>query len=122
MMLKKLAVLTFVLGIVAIILITAGCSTPAAVPTTTGNLQITVTDTDNNPLAGAKVVSLIQPEGQTKLDGLITASSNTVTFSGIKIGQYQISVSQFNYQGVIINTNIVAGQTTSITAKLVKMP
>jgi hypothetical protein len=122
MLFKKAVIFVVVLSVLMVFTLMAGCSQPAPAPVTTGNLQITVTDTDNNPLSGTKVVSQIQPEGQAKLDGLITASSNTVTFSKIKIGQYQISVSQFNYQGVIINTNVVLGQTTSITAKLVKNP
>jgi hypothetical protein len=119
---RKLALICLVLILTAALVFPIGCSKPTPIPTTTGNLQVNITDINNNPLNGAKVVSTAQPEGQTALNGITTDAGNTVTFSNVKIGQYSISINQFNYQGVIINTNVVAGQTTTISAKLVKNP
>lgn len=66
---------------------------------------------------GAKVVSNTQPEGQLKVTG-ITEASGTVTFNGIKAGEYQFYITRFDYLQEEVEITVVAGQTTVITVKL----
>lgn len=91
-------------------------------PTTTsaisgGNLLVTVTDSSNRPLGGAKVVSEEQPAGQLKVTGL-TNSSGTVTFNNIKSGNYRFYINRFDYVQDEMSVAVTAGQTAEKTVYL----
>jgi hypothetical protein len=91
---------------------------PAAITSpTSGNLQIKVTDLTDSPLAGAKVVSEEQPEGQLKVTGG-TDSSGIVIFQDIKPGKYRLYVNRFDYIQTDIMVTVTGGQTTSATVNL----
>ena len=85
----------------------------------TADLKIMVQGPDG-PLSGAKVVSNAQPEGQLKLTG-ITAADGFVTFSGIKTGNYEFTVSRFDYESKEVSYKVVAGH-MQVTATLAKVP
>jgi hypothetical protein len=72
-----------------------------------GSLEVLITDTEGNPLSGAKVVSEMQPAGQLKVTG-ITGEDGKVTFSEIKIGAYKLYVSRFDY----LNTEFIIDVTS----------
>jgi len=93
---------------------------PAVTPTPiNGNLQFKVTDSAGYPLAGAKVVSEEQPEGQLKVTGM-TDASGTVTFKDIKSGNYRFYISRFDYvQQNNVDASVNPGQTTNLTVTMV---
>ncbi len=76
----------------------AGCGTTGASPATL-DFQVLVTDGAGNPLAGAKVVSNEQPQGQLKVTGM-TDAAGKVNFKGIAPGDYTFYVSRFDYNQV----------------------
>ena len=96
----------------------ASCGSPAPSPTPPdmGGLQITITDAAGKPLSGAKIVSDTQPEGQLKVTG-ITGDKGITVFNRLKPGTYRFNISRFDYQGLIMEINVVAGQ-TNISANL----
>ena len=94
----------------------AGCSGPSS---STGNLLVRVEGPDGAALAGAKVVSNTQPEGQLKVTG-ITGEDGTVTFSDIKTGEYEFYVSRFDYVQQEFDANITAGHTAETTIILLR--
>ncbi len=61
------------------------------------NLHVTVLGAGNGPLAGVKVISNTQPEGQLKVTGS-TQTDGTVTYNNIKAGDYEFYVSRFDYE------------------------
>ncbi|MGP8080574.1 MAG: carboxypeptidase-like regulatory domain-containing protein [Dehalococcoidales bacterium] len=83
-----------------------------------GEIHVRVTDTDNNPLGGGKVVSDEQPDGQLKLEGL-TDNNGDVVFQNIKSGEYEFYISRFNYTETYININVKPGQTTSTSVQMI---
>jgi protocatechuate 3,4-dioxygenase beta subunit len=83
----------------------------------TGEIHVRVTDSDNNPLWGGKVVSDSQPDGQLKLEGL-TDNNGDVVFEGIKSGDYEFYVSRFNYNETYITIVVKPGQTTNTTVQM----
>lgn len=121
---QKLSVVLMALASIAVTALLAGCASGGQSPTHAqptsgvGNLEVSVKDEGGNPLWGAKVVSLDQPEGQLNVNGITTQSSDTVVFNGIKAGQYQFYVSRFDYELEYVSVTVVAGQTATITVKL----
>jgi hypothetical protein len=108
---KKTFGLALILGVLG--LVVAGCSTNST-NTGTGNLNVLVLSTVEIPLAGAKVVSNTQPEGQLKVTG-ITGDNGTVTFNSIKEGEYEFYVSRFDYVQQEFAVAIKPGQTPETT-------
>ncbi len=94
----------------------AACAGPSA---TTGSLHVLVQGAGDGPLAGVKVVSNTQPDGQLKVTG-ITASDGTVTFNGIKAGQYEFYVSGAGYQQQEFSVAVSAEKTTNTTITMEK--
>ena len=94
----------------------AGCSGPSS---STGNLLVRVEGPEMAGLAGAKVVSNTQPEGQAKVTG-ITGDEGTVTFNDLKAGEYEFYVSRFDYMQGEFRTNIEAGRTAETTIVLLR--
>jgi hypothetical protein len=95
-------------------LVLNGCSR-----TGNGNLRVTVLGNNNVPLAGAKVISNTQPEGQLKVTGG-TQSDGVVTYNDIKAGVYEFYISRFDYELKEFDVTVVAGRTTEITISLVR--
>jgi hypothetical protein len=123
MSMKKLAIV-FILSIVAVVagfsISCSSTSTPApTMDMTLGYLQIYVTDSNDAPLVGAKVVSQTQPDGQLKVNGL-TDKDGLVTFTGIKAGNYEFAISQADSKPTLAAVNLAAGQPIAITIKLEK--
>jgi hypothetical protein len=108
------------LGIAAVLTVTvlAGC---AGTPTGNGSLRVLVLGENSVPLAGAKVVSNTQPEGQLKVTG-ITQADGTVTYDDIKAGDYEFYVSRFDYEQKEFKVIVPAKSTTEIAINLVRTP
>jgi len=110
------------------VLAAAGCISPGGPPSGTppasgtGNLVVTVKDSNGAPLAGAKVVSSSQPEGQVVLNGITVQPGGTVRFENIRPGEYRIAVSRFDYAPQETAAGVTAGQTTAVTVKMVRAP
>jgi uncharacterized protein YfaS (alpha-2-macroglobulin family) len=84
------------------------------------SIAVVVTDYSGAPLAGAKVVSMIQPEGQSTLNGITTKDSNKVEFKNIKAGQYNIQISAPDYETQDIKVIVAEGQEFVAKVYLVK--
>lgn len=110
---KRLSALA-VLAAALLVAVTAGCIANKA------DLKIMVRGPDGPPLSGAKVVSDTQPEGQLKVTGL-TGDDGFVTFSGIKAGNYDFTVSRFGYEPREVSYTVVAGH-MQVTVTLTKSP
>ncbi len=109
---------SFLIVILALAFATLVAGCPASIH---GNLHITVSGTNNQPLSGAKVVSSNQPEGQLKVTG-ITGADGVVTFNGIKSGNYTFNVSRFNYQPKDFTIFVAAGRNTNFSISLLPAP
>ncbi len=96
-----LAAAAIVAGILTLGL-AAGCTA------NTADLKVVVHGPDGVPLSGAKVVSNEQPEGQLKVTGL-TGDDGSATFAGIKPGDYQFTISRFDYEPKDVSYKVVAG-------------
>jgi hypothetical protein len=92
---------------------------PAVTTDATGNLQVKVTDSIGKPLAGAKVISEEQPEGQLKVTGG-TGENGTVIYNGIKTGNYRFYVSRFDYVQTSLTVTVIGGQTTSAEVQMME--
>jgi hypothetical protein len=79
-----------------------------------GNLEVQLHDSNGNPLAGGKVISNTQPEGQLKVTGS-TDSDGKVVYNNIIVGKYEFYISRFDYQQKNFSVNVVQGKTTSLT-------
>ena len=84
----------------------------------TSNLHVLVVSTDYTPLAGVKVVSNTQPEGQLKVTG-ITGDDGKVTFGDIKTGDYEFYVSRFDYIQQEFSVTLESGYTKEITITMI---
>jgi hypothetical protein len=111
-MLFKSISLAFIIALVLSFAVLPGCRSG------TGNITITVTDNAGNPLAGAKVTSEEQPASQLKLTGITTADSNSVSFTVVKSGKYEIQINRFDYKIKNIEVTVKSGQTAKVTVKL----
>jgi hypothetical protein len=85
--------------------------------TQTGIFQIKVTDQNDKPLAGVKVVSEEQPNGQLKITGLTDADGIAI-FSDVNSGNYIFDINRYDYLQNNIAITVAVGQTTSATVKL----
>jgi hypothetical protein len=123
MSMKKLAIVLILAIITAAAGLSISCSsTSTPTPTmdmTLGYLQIYVTDSNNAPLVGSKVVSQTQPDSQLKVDGL-TDKDGLVTFTGIKAGNYEFIVSHADSKPTVAAINLAAGQPIAVTINLEK--
>ena len=109
--------LLFALTVIVLLCVPAiGCVRSSS---DTGNLHVLVFSEDIGPLAGAKVISNTQPEGQMKVTGG-TQSDGTVSYDNIKAGEYEFYVSRFDYEQTEFAVTVVARQTTDVTITLVR--
>jgi hypothetical protein len=97
----------FLLILVILSGLLVGCLT-----STVGELDVLVKNANNEPLAGAKVVSSAQPDGQLKVTG-ITNSEGKVIFKDIKPGNYEFYVSYYGQKDFCVM--VKSGKATSIT-------
>lgn len=96
--------------------IVMGCSKSSNVATVT----FTVTDFNDNPLAGGKVVSEEEPANQLKLTGL-TDDVGQVKFTNVISGQYSFYINRFDYELQDLTITIDKNH-NSFTVKLEKTP
>jgi hypothetical protein len=75
---------------------------------------------DGQMLAGAKVVSDAQPEGQLKVTG-ITGGDGAVTYGSLKPGRYGFQVTRFDYEQRDFSVTVAGGVTASVTVTLTKV-
>jgi hypothetical protein len=114
---KFIVLFTIILSMVMMFVIS--CTSQTTTPVAgIGGIQVRVTDTENNPLGGGKVVSDEQPDGQLKLEGL-TDNNGDVFFQNIKSGEYEFYVSRFNYTETYITITVTPGQTTSTKVQMI---
>ena len=114
---KFIVLFTIILSIAIVFVIS--CTSQTTTPVAgTGGIQVQVTDTENNPLGGGKVVSDTQPDGQLKLEGL-TDNNGNVVFQNIKSGEYEFYVSRFNYTETYVNISVNPGQTTTTKVQMI---
>jgi len=113
---KFIVLFTIILSIAIVFVIS--CTSQTTTPVAgTGGIQVQVTDTENNPLGGGKVVSGTQPDGQLKLEGL-TNNNGDVVFQNVKSGDYEFCVSRFNYSENYITITVKPRQTPSTTVQM----
>jgi hypothetical protein len=98
---KKAIILSL---LVALVVFAAGACQDAA----TGTLRVKVQGADAGALSGAKVVSSSQPENQLKVTGL-TGGDGFVTFTAIKTGQYEFTVSRAGYVQQDFSVKVASG-------------
>ncbi len=92
-----------------------GCRQTAS--SASGSLHVQVVAPDDNGLAGAKVVSNIQPGAQLKVTG-ITGADGVVAFAGLKPGSYEFYVSRFDYDQKSFLATVLGDTTASIKVTL----
>jgi len=80
-------------------------------PPPKSNLKITIKDANSAPVAGATVISTKTPSSQNALSGT-TGADGSVTFSDIKSGTYNITVSKTDYKIKSDTANLELGITT----------
>jgi hypothetical protein len=88
--------------------------TPTPPASQTGNIIIHITDSNNTPIAGAKITTLSQPSGQPALTGT-TNPTGSLTFKNIVAGSYIFYASKNNIAGNSEVTTVKGQQTTSVT-------
>ncbi len=105
------------LALVIILLagLSGGCSSPK-----TGNLEVILVDSAGNPLAGGKVVSNTQPEGQLKVTGGTNAEGKVI-YNNIAAGEYEFYISRFDYLQKDFSVRVIGGKTTKLTFTLERM-
>jgi uncharacterized protein with NAD-binding domain and iron-sulfur cluster len=114
---KFIVLFTIILSMAMMFVIS--CTSHTTMPVAgIGKIQVQVTDTENNPLGGGKVVSGTQPDGQLKLEGL-TDNNGNVVFQNVKSGEYEFYVSRFNYTETYINITVKPGQTASTKVQMI---
>jgi uncharacterized repeat protein (TIGR02543 family) len=86
-------------------------------PPETGNLQIYVKDSNNNPISGTTVLSASQPSGQSQLSGT-TDTNGYVTFNNILAGSYSVEASKSGYITSTKSVTVTSDQTTTETMQL----
>lgn len=72
-------------------------------------LAVTVTNKQGSPVVGANVSSVSQPEGQAPLTG-VTGPEGTITFKGVKPGDYRIGVEYSDYIPRAMEFTLKGGQ------------
>jgi len=82
-----------------------------------GDLTIKIIAENDAPVAGVKVVSEVQPEGQLKVTGL-TDFGGTVRFNNIKAGNYTFYVSAAGYAQHTVPVTVAADQLQSVTVNI----
>lgn len=99
----------------------AGLSTACSGGSKTGNLEVRLQDANGNLLAGGKVISNTQPEGQLKVTGL-TNSEGKVVFNDIAVGEYEFYISRFDYLQKDFTVKVIAGRAITLAFTLEKEP
>jgi sugar lactone lactonase YvrE len=74
-------------------------------------LEVKVVDGAGNPVSGTKVLSEVQPAGQTQLFGLTDVDGLTY-FPGLKPGNYKMQIDKTGYVTGSQTIPVVEGQTT----------
>ena len=116
---RKLLVVIALFLIAALVLSGCNLNQPPLQIIRYGNLKVLLKDEQSNPLAGAKVVSNNQPEGQMKVTGM-TGDDGSVTFNGIRAGRYEFYISLYEFEQKHFEVNVSWGQTATITLTLTK--
>ncbi len=114
-------VIVAALAIVALGCTGTGTPTQTLPASGTGSLRVTVQSSDGSPLAGAKVISNTQPDGQLKVTGS-TGQDGAVTYKDIKAGDYEFYISRFDYEQKQFSVTVVADKVTGITITLNHTP
>jgi hypothetical protein len=83
----------------------------------TGDIKIIILDSSSQPISGVSIASITQPEGQNSLSGE-TGSDGTITFNGVKSGDYTIHVSKNGYTTLSNSAKVVAGSELVIEVTL----
>jgi hypothetical protein len=104
---------------VSMLVLLAGLPTACSGGSKIGNLEVRLQDANGSLLAGGKVVSNTQPEGQLKVTGL-TNSEGKVIFNDIAAGEYEFYISRFDYLQKDFTVKVIAGKTTTLTFTLEK--
>ena len=104
---KRSICLIFSSAILILAFFNAACSPGSNTTTGMITFQVQVTDSANNSLSGAKVVSENQPSGQIKISGL-TDAQGLATFASIMPGEYTLYVTRFDYNQVQIAITITS--------------
>jgi len=95
-----------------------GCVKEPCVESTTGDLEVTVTDrATGNPIQGA-TVTITRGAPQTGT----TDSDGKATFKGIELGSYKVEAAKTGYLDPATTANVVAQPTTSVGLQLIKDP
>ena len=111
------ALVSALLALFAVGILASGCS--QATSSALGSLRVYVVGQDGTDLAGAKVVSDTQPEGQVKVTGM-TDTGGAVSFTGLKPGTYEFYVSHFDYDQNGFSLTVRGDATSSMTVVLSK--
>ena len=111
------SVKTLITGILLTILVITTLTGCANSPANTASMQFMVTDLNNTPLSGAKVISETQPDGELKLTG-ITDNTGTVIFNDVNSGNYRFYISRFEYETQTVDVIAVKGQTKMVNIML----
>jgi hypothetical protein len=94
----------------------ASITLQAQVPTS-GDLSVTVKDTNGNPVSGVSVSSTVQPGGQSVLGGT-TGVDGVIVFNGVLLGSYTLQASKSGYVSKSEQFNVVAGTVNRISVTL----
>jgi Carboxypeptidase regulatory-like domain/Hint domain len=117
-MLNGKLISVFAATLFVILIMSVGCiSQSTTTEANTGEIHFLVSDSDGQPLQGAKVVSITQPDDQLKLTGL-TGADGTDVFNNVKAGDYQFYVSRFDYNQTEISASAIMGQITNVQVRL----
>jgi hypothetical protein len=117
-MLNNKSFLVVLSGGLFALLLTGCIGLPEHPLTNTGSLQFKIQDQSQNPLSGAKVVAEVQPDGQLKVSG-ITDTNGTITFNDIAAGEYEFSITRFDYFPARVAVTVTAGKTELVNISLI---
>lgn len=81
-------------------------------------IEVVVTDATGGPLISARVLSIIQPEGQSVLDGTTSEAGNMLIFNPVQPGEYKILVTRPDYAPQTTTVSVGRGRTAQVTFAL----
>jgi sugar lactone lactonase YvrE len=84
---------------------------------TTGDLSVTVKDTNGNPVPGVSVSSTVQPGGQSALGGT-TGTDGVIVFNSVLPGSYTLQASKSGYVSKSEQLNVIAGTVNRVSVTL----
>lgn len=82
-----------------------------------GNLTVTVKDSNGNPIVGVAVISISQPQNQTRLNGM-TDQKGQITFSDVLAGPYTIQAKKGTFQADNMQTTVDKDEVASVEVTL----